>query len=176
MQAVEHPVAPVFPPFTVDLGKRNCYVVLRDVFDRIHINHLSSQHEKEMNEMVFSFIIQLMEDSCAKNFLKAREREKLKASLNRRHLHMPSRKRSKEEESLGLTDIVEKPHYTIQLPSDYLLRFFAALPLLVDTFLNFCGGGVDTSLLGGLWELVETCLKELERSNVFYSPALDYQP
>lgn len=178
MQAVEHPHQPSFPPFG-DVGKRSCYAVLRDVFDRFHLlKRFSSPHEKNMSEMIFALIIQLMEDSCVKNFLKPREREKLKAAFTRKHAHTATtRKRGKEDEANHIAgEVMDKSHFTAQLPSDYLLRFFAALPLLVDTFLNFCGGGVETSLLGALWNRVELALKELEGSAVFYSPASDYQP
>lgn len=179
MQAIEHPVQPTYPPFGSDaLGKRgSCYVALRDIFDRFHLmQDLSSQQEKLMSEMVFSFIIELMEDSCSKNFLKPREREKVKFALAKKHLTHPAskRKRKDDDPTLAATDV--KDHFTSHLPADYLLRFLAALPLLVDTFMNFCGGGVETSLLGALWGRVELILKDLDGSGVFLSPTVDYLP
>ncbi|CUF11360.1 Hypothetical protein, putative [Bodo saltans] len=181
MQAVEHPVQPTYPPFGGDAtGKRgSCFVVLRDIFDRLHLMHqFSSQHEKLMTEMVFTFIIELMEDSCSKNFLKPREREKFKAASAKKHPTHAAAKRKRKDDDVAVHSVTDvKEHFSSHLPSDYLLRFLAALPLLVDTFMNFCGGGVETSLLGALWGRVELVLKDLEDgSDVFYSPSQDYQP
>lgn len=171
LQCVDHPDAPSFPPFGD--GKRNCYAVLRDIFERLNTRQGAS---REYNEMMFHFIIQLMEDCCQKSFLRPREREKLKAQFSRRHGHPgPVRKRKEDDYAIGTDG--EKPQFTLQLPPEYLLRFFVALPLLVDTFLNFCGGGgLDKSLVQGLWKCTELVLRELDATAVFYSPILEYQP
>jgi hypothetical protein len=174
MQAVEHPETPTFPP--LGDSRRSCYTLLRDSFDRMNSRLSLQDDQRDYNEMTFSFLIQLLEDCCQKCFLSSRERERLKALLTGSRRHPGVVRKRRDDENI-LLDGTEKIHFALHLPAEYLLRFLAALPLLIDSFLNFCGGsGMDKALLQGLWERVQLILKDVDAPGLYYSPVTEYQP
>lgn len=175
LQCVESYEACTIPPFGD--GKRSSYNVLRELVDHLNSNHFTTPEAREMNEVIFAFLLQVMEDSCHKSFLKVKEREKLKATYGRKTAHPGIVRRKKAEVEDTLTLDSEKSTFALQLPAEYLLRLFAATPLMIQSFLHYCGGGsFDRTLLKDLWERIEVMLMELDTMNVFYIPSTEYQP
>lgn len=193
LQCVDHVDEPTYPP--LGESKRSCFAVLHEML--LAMSQQIASQDKDTGferhacqEMAFAFFIQLLEDSCHKSFLRPRERERLKAFFAKRHPQYSKKRKESQSESLSTSvkDSAaflaecggEKPlMFAHQLPADYLLRFFVALPQLVDTFVNFCGGNImDRKLLTELWVCVDFVLTELDRrsATLLYNPQTEYIP
>jgi hypothetical protein len=126
-----------------------------------------SPDERAKTECVEEFILDLFEQCCVCSFLTPKERRQVllvSQRVGRKPLPpksiVPSSKKRRTE------DHVNPKHYSTMLSAEYLVRFLACLPLVLDHFQRMAGNTKGFAA-EALWSRVQCLLEALAAFKYF---------
>eukprot|EP00796_Vickermania_ingenoplastis_P012988 gene12988-8836_t len=175
LQRVEDPESPSMPPLLKRMDVLTFFQLHAPLL-RTELSRRGESADPQWIQCCTSFVIDLLEQACAQNFLVPRERRCICAAASNRERQMltaagaPKRRRHEGHNASGTAK------FAPVLPLEYLLRLIVAMPQVLEHYDRLGGAALPSYCKGALWSFMNSTLALLDSHPEFFSPLQMYAP
>lgn len=174
LAAVEDPVTPSIPPICT--SSVNVYDFFSEFGVSIQERMSACGFDDDVAGYCMNFVLEVLEHCCPLSFLFTRERRVVSNAARMRQKRVLSLKPGVKRRKVEVSDPSAAYLFSPVLTLEYLLRFFIAMPFLLEHYDRLGGAVLPSDCKRPLWTFVSITLELIDTSPDRLCPLSSYVP